>query len=297
MSLVFSELLLHANTQSQLETFLEQPGSALLLSGRPGSGKKAVARGLAAVLLDTDIDKLSNHPHLILVNKPEDKSEISIDSIRQVISKLNLRVAGGRDRVINRVVIIENAQFMSREAQNALLKLLEEPPANTLLILTTNSEDNLLPTVVSRTQKVSIIAPSLNQSLKYFDKYSAAEVESSWRLSQGGAGLLSALLVDEADHPLKLAVEECKDFIRKDSYHRLIKLQQISKDKAGLAVFLEALAKVLAALHSANINKGHSKEAQKLLESRKAVEASILQLEHNTNTRLISLALALNIRL
>ena len=292
-----SELLLHPNTKDQLESFLKQPANALLLSGRAGSGKKTIARKLAAELLGVELSRLIDHPQLMLIIKPEDKSEISIDAIRQLINSTALRVADDKSRPINRVVIVENAHFMSREAQNALLKLLEEPPLGTSLILTTDSEDNLLPTVVSRTRKINIIAPSLEQSLEYFDKYGAQSTESAWRLSQGGVGLLSALLADQADHPLKLAVEQSKEFIKHDTYHRLIRLQQLSKDRINFPIFLEALAKVLAALHSASIKNGRTKDAQRILHSRQAVEKALTQLNHSANVRLLSLALALNVPL
>jgi hypothetical protein len=291
------ELLLHSKTRDQLEIFLNQPANALMLSGRAGSGKKTIARQLAADLLGVEVGRILNHPQLILITKPEDKTEISIDAIRQLINSVTLRVADDTNRPINRVAIIENAHFMSREAQNALLKLLEEPPLGTALILTTDSQDNLLPTVVSRARNLSVIAPSLEQSLKYFDKYGAQKTEGAWQLSQGGAGLLSALLADEADHPLKLAVEQSKEFIKQDTYHRLIYLQQISKDRANFPTFLEALAKVLGALHTASIKNGRTKDAQRILRSRQAVEKAIMQLNHSANIRLLSLALALNIPL
>jgi hypothetical protein len=102
------------------------------------------------------------------------------------------------------------------------------------------------------------------------------------------------LLADEANHPLKLAVAQAKEFIAADAYKRLLLLQNISRDKANFAVFLDALARVLSALHTENIKKEKYRNAEKILNLRRAVENALAQLEHSSNVRLTSLSLALN---
>lgn len=98
-----------------------------------------------------------NYPNVIIV-RPQDKPSIGIDQIRDLTQVLSYQpyVKSGR-----RVVIIEEAQTMTREAQNALLKLLEEPPAATLMILHTPSRQALLPTVISRLG--SVYFPALGE--------------------------------------------------------------------------------------------------------------------------------------
>jgi DNA polymerase III gamma/tau subunit len=176
------------------------------------------------------------------------------------------------------------------------LKLLEEPPAGTLLILTAANHDDLLPTVVSRTQRITINRPTLADSLEYFSAYPKPAVDSAWRLSQGSAGLLSALLSEAADHPLKIAVEQTKGFISQTTYQRLISLQKLAKDKAEFAMFLDGLAKVLGARHAQSLANNRP-NADKILRSRQAVEQALKSLRTNANTRLVSLRLALNIPL
>ncbi|MBX4201607.1 hypothetical protein KW803_01785 [Candidatus Saccharibacteria bacterium] len=286
-------LLLNSSTKTQIKAFINEPSGALLISGKAGSGKKGLARHAAAILLDVDYERLGNHPHFLAITKPADKSEIPIDSVREVINKLSLRATTSRQTRLNRVFIIEDAQYLSTEAQNALLKLLEEPPARTLIILTADSEDNLLPTVVSRTQRVSVAPPSLEQSIKYFNDKPEAGVKSAYLLSQGSSELLSALLIDEDNHPLKVGVSQAKDYISNNTYRRMIQLQQLSKDKAGLTIFLDGLARVLSALHAESIRHSRA-NSSKILASRQAVEAAISQIDHNANTRLTMLALALN---
>jgi DNA polymerase-3 subunit delta' len=95
-----------------------------------------------------DNEKNENiHPNIKLVS-PEKGKEIKIDQIRDAVNFLKLKSEKGK------VIIIENAENMNLEASNALLKTLEEPPENTLIILTTSNQNRLLPTIVSRTKKI-----------------------------------------------------------------------------------------------------------------------------------------------
>ena len=90
----------------------------------------------------------ANHPDIIRI-KPSGPY-IKIAQIRALCLALAMKPYEAR----NRVVIISNAQAMNQSAANALLKVLEEPPARTILILTASQPSDLLPTVVSRCQQI-----------------------------------------------------------------------------------------------------------------------------------------------
>jgi hypothetical protein len=291
---IFSELLINPKTKTQLNSFINNPAHALLITGPSGSGRQTLSRALSAHLLSIKPDRLSSHPYFFFISKPEDKTDIPIESIRQLINKVSLKVADQIDEKtsINRIALIDDAQNLSTEAQNAVLKLLEEPPAKTLLILTADSDDAVLPTVASRAQKIRVVPVDLSQTLNYFEsKYSKDKISSAWRLGQGSAGLITALLSDDTEHPLKLGVDMAKEFISKDTYNRVIYLQALAKDKAEFYIFLEALARVLAALHAAN------PDSRKFLSSRQKLQEIIKGCEANANTRLSALALAIDIPL
>ena len=85
-----------------------------------------------------------NNPDLFWYHPQRD--EYGIDLIREITQKLSLKPY----QYTHKVVVIENAEKLTVEAQNALLKTLEEPEAHSLLLLIVNHKDNLLPTVVSR---------------------------------------------------------------------------------------------------------------------------------------------------
>src|SRR5258708_28655527 len=132
-----SEPLLHDRTRGELDNFVTRPSHALLIVAPTGSGKTMLALHLASQLLETDVDKLANHPYFKQLSAPPGKS-ISIDSVRDTIRFLMLKAAS--TGTTSRVVVIENATAMTVQAQNALLKTIEEPPAGTVLILTAASQ-------------------------------------------------------------------------------------------------------------------------------------------------------------
>ena len=290
----FEGLLLNPYTKRQLELFIKQPSHALLISGPVGAGKKHIARHLSANLLGVDFEDISNHPYSIVLTKPADKSEISIDAARELIKKMSLKVPADPGGV-NRIALVEDAGLLSHEAQNALLKLIEEPPAGSLIILTAVSAGDVLPTIASRLQKISVLPAGLDESQEFFGaNYSPSEIASQWRLSQGAVGLLSALLSQAEDHPLRLAVNQAKKFLTLNKYNRLIYLQALAKNKSELGIFLEALARVLAALQAASSSRADPK---KLLKCRELVHQTLNSISKNTNPRLLALNLALNMPL
>lgn len=77
---------------------------------------------------------------------------IGIEDVKQMQKKLFLKPIKSKTKA----VIIEEAHLLTPEAQNALLKVLEEPPANTIILLNVNSKEALLPTILSRCQIIEL---------------------------------------------------------------------------------------------------------------------------------------------
>lgn len=86
------------------------------------------------------------HPDVIRVSRPEDKSEIIIEQVREVVRQIGYRPFEGRQRV----VVIDRAEDLNGPSQNALLKVLEEPPPRNIFMLVTATPAELLDTVRSR---------------------------------------------------------------------------------------------------------------------------------------------------
>jgi len=98
---------------------------------------------------------VGDHPDLLWVERGADDTRVRIGQIRALQSALRLRIAEGN----RRVAVIADAEWLNQEAQNALLRLLEEPPPGTLLVLVARSSAGLLATVRSRCQRVSFRPP------------------------------------------------------------------------------------------------------------------------------------------
>ncbi len=140
---------------------------ALLVSGETGLGKKSFARLTARTLLCSSKEgkpcgrcngclmaQKEEHPDMIILSRgrsltgvtAKNKAAIPVGEIREMIRLASVwSFEGG-----NRIIIIDQAEDMNPQAQNCLLKILEEPPANTYFILTSDHQDQLLTTVRSR---------------------------------------------------------------------------------------------------------------------------------------------------
>jgi DNA polymerase-3 subunit delta' len=136
---------------ARLRGILERrrPAHAYLFSGPEGVGKKRAAVEFAGAL----------GAKVTLIRRPEDKHEILIAQIHEVIRELTYTSA------TNRAILFDDAHRMSEEAMNALLKTLEEPPERTLLILVSGVADRLLGTIRSRCQTIHF-APLPDEELK-----------------------------------------------------------------------------------------------------------------------------------
>ena len=92
------------------------------------------------------------HPDLHLITKPSDSTMIKVDTVREIRSKALLLPNEGTKSIF----VINEAQLMNPSAQNALLKIFEEPQSHVLFILTCPSKSSLLDTVISRATSYSL---------------------------------------------------------------------------------------------------------------------------------------------
>ena len=143
---------------------------------------------------------------------------------------LSLRVPG--QQTINRIVIIESSQLLSREAQNALLKTLEEPPQASLIVFTATSRDSLLPTIQSRMQTIAVKRPSLADLTEHFKHggHSSQRISQMQAISGGLPGLMAALLED-SDHPLLPATQRARLLLQQSTFERLLGVDELTKQK------------------------------------------------------------------
>ena len=164
----------------QLESSIQehQTTHAFLIKGQTGVGKNNLAMHLANGYLGEEMIKLTNNerderiiPDCKLISPEENKETISIDQIRSLKSFLLLTSLKGHGKV----GIINPADSMTYPAVNSLLKILEEPPEDTLLILLTDSINKLPNTIVSRVQIITVENPTKQQTLEWLNNSNEAE--------------------------------------------------------------------------------------------------------------------------
>jgi DNA polymerase III subunit delta' len=168
---IITDILGHLEAEQALLSALRggRMPHAWLFWGRDGIGKAALARLLAAYVLqggDGSGGRLTvpencpavrlmdadAHPGFLSIQRVYDdkgeklKAEIPVDEVRRIAPFLRLKTEGGGWRV----VLVDGADCLNRSGQNALLKTLEEPPERTLILLTASNRGSLLPTIRSR---------------------------------------------------------------------------------------------------------------------------------------------------
>jgi DNA polymerase-3 subunit delta' len=162
----------------------------------PSSGTRAGARGATVEVSSHDAcgvcptcTRIARLVHAdVLVVEPGDTGVIKVDQVREVIERTAYRPFEGR----RRVVIIDDADAMLPEAQNALLKTLEEPPSASMFVLVTARPDELLPTVRSRCQRLRfgrLSAHDIAAVLMQAHEYSSTDAYAAASAADGSIGL------------------------------------------------------------------------------------------------------------
>lgn len=223
-----NDLLIHPITQRSIDGVIKSPPHALLLIGPSDIGKLSLAIGIAEQTLKIQRNKFADYAYKMHI-QPEDGKAISIESVRLLEHFLALKVP--RDNSFNRAVIVEDADLLTHEAQNALLKTLEEPPQSTIIIMTASHQESLLPTIISRVQAISVQKPIKSELYdKFLSDYNQKDVDQAYAVSAGLPGLMQAILKDE-DHALNDATQTARDILSMNSYQRLLKVDELAKDK------------------------------------------------------------------
>ena len=186
---------------------------------------------------------------------------------------------------------------MTIEAQNAFLKLLEEPPADTVIILTASPDKAMLPTIASRLQRLKINTPSKNDLVNHFvalGKPSMA-IERAYSISSGQVGLMSAILHDNTDHPLMSAIEMAKKVMSQTIFERLALVDTLAKQKASVPDLLFALERLYGIILGQAAAKGNGPTIKKAHHALVLLLQAEERLSHNPNTKLLLTDLFLNI--
>jgi DNA polymerase-3 subunit delta' len=228
---------------------------AYLLVGAPHIGKMTLALDLACALNCAEGNspcgscracqriQQGKYPDVIILDKyagrdPKDRrkaTELGIDTVRELLQRAsNLPPFEGSYKVF----IIDDADLMSAEAANCLLKTLEEPPQHVIILLLTSQESALLPTVVSRCQRFElrpVAVAEIESRLQKFDGIDAVKIKLLSRLSGGCLGwAISALSDGSYLQNRDLRLSEFSSLLTRSWSERLSYIQQLPSDRNGV---------------------------------------------------------------
>lgn len=284
------ELLINPRTKARLAAYSNEPGHALLFIGSDGAGKATLARSVAAQLLEIKHTDTENHPFILCKGG---ETALTIAEVREVKDFLRLKVPGTKQ--VNRVVILEHIDRAGHEAQNAMLKFIEEPPRGTIILLTASQPHNVLETIISRAHTLDVLPVSQEQAKDYFkDKHTETETTKAYLVSQGNIGLMSAILNQE-DTKLTEQIEKAKQLIVGSHFERLQKIDELTKDKESLPYFLNALERICSSGLLAAGNKNHQAAINRWKKSLHAVLTAEKAMERNGNAKLVMSQLFLHL--
>lgn len=268
------DILLNEITRELVSAYLARPSHALLLTGRNGAGLGTLAMFLAKAHV--------NHNTDIILIQPDDKGTIPIERVRELY--IETRSA----RKNRQVVVIDDIDSMSHDAQNAFLKLLEEPNNQVLFIVTSHRPELLLATINSRLQHIDVRSISTKDSQTLLRRQRVSDPITIKQMLFLAEGLPAALnrMANDNDYFDSQAtfIRNARDFLTGKIYDRLVIASRYGSREDALR-FVQTLANLLRVM---------GKNDPKLLRAdvTNMIEKTAVRLTHNghVKTHLTNLA-------
>ena len=216
-----------------------------LITGPEGSGKKTLAKWLSAAMECTSSTNrpcrscpqcrkvlADAHPDLVVVDDAE-KTYVSVDMARWAKTDLYIRPNEGNKKIY----LFPCAGAMNVQAQNALLKVMEEPPEYGVFLLLAERAESLLPTIRSRCVELNLSPVSREEALPFlqreFPEQEREALEAAWRRSGGFLGQAKTMIADggAVDERAMGIAEAVADGDRLTLCKILCKLEKLKRDQ------------------------------------------------------------------
>lgn len=236
MSLL-SELVLHPRTAKQLTQITHNLPHALIIGGSIGVGVAQAAKAIAQAV---------GSPEFVVLPKKKSNTEfvVDMDEGSTVIGDIRLLYVQTRTKQPGKQVYIIDTgrKSMTVGAQNALLKLLEEPRNDVHFIIATHSVDQLLPTIASRCQQLTLRDITGEQTAEYIKELGVTDVTMSRRLAFVGRGrpaLIKRLATDKELYDARVTImSDAKVILAGNHYEKIIALQKYRESRSDSLTLL-----------------------------------------------------------
>ena len=229
---------------------------SFLIYGEKGLGKKQIADYLAMMLVcESDGDKPCGncrscrsaadhcHPDIIYAEHSGKLNGFSVETIRNICADVYIR-PNNTDR---KIYLFTDADAITVQAQNSLLKLIEEPPAYAYFIFTASSKNILLETILSRIISLSASEVNISTATEALVERDISEeqAENAVKTFGGNIGMcIEYLKSDEIKNAVELTKTSVDCIINRDEYKLLYTLTQAGADKTLLRNIISMLDKV-----------------------------------------------------
>ncbi|HMT18706.1 MAG TPA: hypothetical protein PKD20_03815 [Candidatus Saccharibacteria bacterium] len=276
--------MINKKTKHILDGYIKRPTSTLLIIGDSHDGSEECIDYLLQGLLE---DSLKNQRIELL---PEEGKQIGVEAVRVFKQSLQTKMQAG-SKPISRIAIVKKLHTATTEAQNALLKLLEEPVARTAILLQADTKEVLLDTIVSRCQTVSILPLSEQQVLELAHIYgkNSEDARRAYLLAGGASHLTELILKDQAEE-LTARLDSAKMFLKQTSFDRLKRMKEFDT-VAGLGDLIDGLLTVSVA----GLRHGSRGQVHKWAGVIRELRACKQLLQRNVLTKAVYLRLCVNL--
>jgi len=277
------DLILNQISRQQIHNYLKNPTQALLLTGENGLGLGTIAQALAQEIAGANIVKIVPRLH-----KTQTTANINIDDVRELNELTRAR------RVDNLVIVIDEAEKMTRDTPQALLKLLEEPSTHVYYILTSHSPERLPATILSRAQEIKVLPPSDEDCEKLFSVESKITVAKKTQIKFLAASRPAEIYRLNGDEQyfraVASSVETAKNFLQSKEFGRL-KIVAETNSRDGAITLVKNVAKLLTLTAA----KTETKNANRTAANLQLVSTTLDNLAQNGNARAQLMNLAINL--
>ena len=230
---------------------------AILIDGDKGTGRHTLARYIAqAAVCGKDnapcgecrscrVAKSGAHPDITFISPEEGKKFINVGQIRTLRAEAFVKPHMSKRRVF----VINTAETMNESAQNAFLKVLEEPPEGVIFILVSLSASELLETVVSRCTRLSLVPPDIDTAIRYISEntdYGRGLIAAAAEETGGNIGAALGILSDGGGEKSD-TVEKFIDYMLAGDQGKMLALTaDIEKSRIDSELFIKELKAGLA---------------------------------------------------